>query len=283
MVPPYQKAFVVYCSPAGATRHVAQIMENNLTSLGNEVTSFDMGKNHDVSSILSQLRSAPDRTCLYIGSPVYVSHAVPPIMEFIAELPDAANCYAVPFVTWGGASSGIALHEMSELLNEKGFTVLGAAKILATHSLMWRSNDPLGQGHPDGNDDTMIGDLLLNVSEKLAAKQIKPLPLSELAYQPKDVHEAMEKRTLKEASLHFPKRQVLEASCTKCGICEEMCPVGALTCTPYPDFGPSCFFCFNCVRLCPETAIQADFSATEERIRERAQTFAERPFSKVFL
>ena len=283
MVAPYQKAFVAYCSPAGATRHVAQIIENKLTSLGNEVVSFDMGKHHDVSSILSQLSSAPDRTCLYIGSPVYSSHAVPPVMEFIAKLPVAANTYAVPFVTWGGASSGIALYEMGTRLNERGFTVLGAAKILAIHSLMWRSNDPLGQGHPDGDDDSMIGDLVLNVSEKLAAKQIQPLPLSELAYQPKDVHEAMEKRTLKEASLHFPKRQVIEASCTECGICEEICPSGAITCAPYPEFGPSCIFCFSCVRLCPETAIQANMSVPEERIKERAQTFAERPFSKVFL
>jgi len=276
-------AFVVYCSPAGATRHVAQIVENTLRSLGNEVILFDVGKDRDVSPLLSKLKRAPEETCLYIGSPVYASHAVPPIMAFIAELPDVSKGYAVPFVTWGGASSGIALYEMGTLLHKKGFALLGAAKILSIHSLMWRSSVPLGHGHPDSTDDRMIESLVLDITKKLTAKQVKPLPLSDLAYQPKDLHDAMEKRTLKDASLHFPKRQVVEASCTKCGVCEEACPSGALTCAPYPKFDSSCFFCFNCVRLCPEMAIQADMSPAEERIRERAQTLAERPFSKVFL
>ena len=171
---------------------------------------------------------------------------------------------------------------MGKLLNEKGYTVVGAAKVLAPHSLMWRSNDPLGQGHPDKDENMMIEDLVLNISKKMATDKIEALPLAELAYQPQDAHEAMEKRTLKDASLHFPKRQVIETSCTQCGICEEVCPSGALTCAPYPEFGPSCFFCYNCDRLCPETAIEADMSVIEERIRERAETFAERPFSRVF-
>lgn len=54
--------------------------------------------------------------------------------------------FDVPFVTWGGACSGISLYEMGKELLNKRFTVLGAAKILAVHSLMWQLENPLGKG-----------------------------------------------------------------------------------------------------------------------------------------
>lgn len=52
-----------------------------------------------------------------------------------------------------------------ELLNKK-FTLLGAAKILAVHSLMWQLEDPLGKGHPDADDDRMVEELVNHVNQK---------------------------------------------------------------------------------------------------------------------
>ena len=62
------------------------------------------------------------------------------------------------------------------------------------------------------------------------------------------------KEKLDQQWMIIPKT-VDDNKCTRCGICEEECPVAAITMDDLPRFGKDCFNCFNCVRLCPEEAI----------------------------
>ncbi len=179
-----RKGMVVYCSPAGTTRHAAQVIEKKLSDLGTQVSVFDLGKKEDQSGVISEIQDAKGNLCLFVGSPVYVSHAIPPVMNFISKLPENTGISSVTFVTWGGVTSGIALWEMGKALAEKGINMIGAAKILAAHSMMWRSENPLGNGHPDTEDDKRIQDMVHHVCEKLRADVTKGIPLSELAYYP---------------------------------------------------------------------------------------------------
>ncbi len=283
MIKKIKTAFVVYFSPAGTTHHVAQVIAKTLETSEIEVVLFDLAKGPDDTDLLEAIRNSKNESCLFIGSPVYVSHAVPTVMNFISRLPESINQPVIPFVTWGGATSGIALHEMGTALAKKGRLVVGAAKILALHSMMWRSDTPLGKGRPDGEDDTLIEDMVSNVLDKLSSKPIKGIPLTDLAYYPEKVRAEMEKITISVAKNYMPIREVDEDACTQCEECAATCPTNAITFTPYPDFGESCISCYNCVRLCPETAIRADFSMMEKRIKDRAEQFKEQPFSQLFL
>ncbi len=48
----------------------------------------------------------------------------------------------------------------------------------------------------------------------------------------------------------------IEEKCTKCGVCEEHCPVGAIKLGPYPVVNPDkCISCFCCMELCPSSAL----------------------------
>lgn len=53
------------------------------------------------------------------------------------------------------------------------------------------------------------------------------------------------------------KNFYVEESCTFCGICEKVCPVGNIT-RPEgkPVWNKGCQMCFACINLCPETSIQ---------------------------
>ena len=53
------------------------------------------------------------------------------------------------------------------------------------------------------------------------------------------------------------KKFYIDDSCTSCGICEKVCPVGNIT-RPEgkPVWNNNCQLCFACINLCPETSIQ---------------------------
>jgi ferredoxin/flavodoxin len=280
-----KKVFIVYFSPAGSTRHVAQIIEKQFLALGAEVSSFDLAEcSNDVATVISQQMEASNgKSCLFIGSPVYVSHAVPLVMDCIAGLKENAGAFAVPFVTWGGACSGISLYEMGKELINRGFTLLGAAKILALHSLMWKLDDPLGKGHPDPDDDRMVEELVSHVNQQLHVGKPKSIKLSDLAYQTKENHKEMEKISLQTAKAHMPERTIDTELCNQCKVCSDVCPVDAVTLTPYPEFSNDCVFCFTCMKKCPVHAINTDMAAIWKRIKDRAAFFSERPYSQIIL
>jgi ferredoxin/flavodoxin len=279
-----QKVFIVYFSPAGSTRHVAMVIERQFQALGSDVSVSDLGEgNYGAREISRQLEEAQGNSCLFIGSPVYVSHAVPPVMEYITGLTENTGGFAIPFVTWGGVSSGISLFEMGKELLNKGFTLLGAAKILAVHSLMWQLENPLGKGHPDSNDDRMVKNLVNRIHDKLHSDTPKGIKLADLAYQSKENHAEMEKISLEAAKADMPRREIDTELCNQCQICAEVCPMGAVSMTPYPEFGHSCVFCFSCIKKCPEQAIKTDLSEIWQRIKDRAAFFSEHPHSQIFL
>ena len=279
-----EEVFIVYFSPAGSTRHVAEVIEKQFIALGAEVSLFDLAEcSSDIAMTISRrIETANGKSCLFIGSPVYVSHAVPLVMECISGLKESDGAFAVPFVTWGGACSGISLYEMGKELINKKFTLLGAAKILAVHSLMWQLEDPLGEGHPDADDDRMVEELVAHVNRKIQEDNPKGIKLADLAYQSKENHAEMEKISLQTAKAHMPERIIDAEFCNQCQVCSDVCPADAVTFSPYPEFGDRCVYCFNCLKKCPEQAINANLSEIWQRIKDRAALFSERPYTQVF-
>jgi ferredoxin len=110
----------------------------------------------------------------------------------------------------------------------------------------------------------------------------KGVSLSDLAYQSEKVHAEMEKTSLEVAKAHMPVRKIDEELCDQCEICADVCPTDAVAFVPYPIFGETCVYCFNCMKSCPEGAIKADMSEIWQRIQDRAEFFVERPYTKIF-
>ena len=275
--------FVVFCSPAGSTRHVAGVIEKELRRLQAEIFSLDLGRERDWSQALASIKAAGKNACLFIGSPVYRNLTVPPVKKFIEALPDVQKSCAIPFVTWGGAVSGIALWEMGKALCDKGFIIAGAAKVLSVHSLMWYSDNPMGSGHPDTNDDKAVEELVRMVFNGLSRKRLPSLQLEALDYQPLVLGEKMKKNLLK--SWPVTPKKINETKCSECDICRQECPAGAITMEPYPKINAQCFDCFNCVRLCPENAIESEVDPQSfgDLIKKRAEMLNEQPLTQVFI
>jgi len=284
MEKPINKAVVIYLSPAGTTRHVAEVMYETLIEC--DVISEIIDLAGKEGRLKTEIDSAGlfQNACIWIGSPVYFGHALPPIIECIKKLPVTMGGYAVPFVTFGRVTSGIALYEMGKMLNEKGYALAGSAKILAVHSGMLQCENPLGQGHPDSSDDEMIKELVKIVAGKMKRGDLGQMPLERIDYQKEAVRQSMLDRSFEAVKKMAPPRKVDLDACTQCGICVEQCPVHCLVCDPFPQFGDDCILCYNCVRLCPEHAIKSNLDVSQAEImgKKMAEKYAERPLSQIF-
>jgi ferredoxin/flavodoxin len=278
-----QKSVIVYSSPAGTTRHVAEVIKTMLDDMGCRPEIFDLGRKEDSKRLETAQKSFVAGDCLWIGSPVYTYHALPRVTEFIASLPLDKGVFAVPFVTWGAVSSGLALSEMGQQLEDKGYHLAGAAKIAALHSMMWQIENPLGKDRPNRKDDVLIGDLVKKVYAKINSNEFVPYPVENLNYQPVPAQKAMQNMNLEKARAMFPEIEVEKALCTQCGACEKVCPVQAISYSPYPNIGEKCIFCFNCARLCEENAFNIDLSPFGERLRSMAKENNEQSLPKIFV
>ena len=220
--------------------------------------------------------------CLWIGSPVYCDHALPLVAEWIEGLPSSTRGWAVPFVTWGGVTSGLALPELADLLQARGFQTVGAAKVLAEHSSRWAAAEPLGAGRPDAADLAQVGDLVAGVVANLAQAAPVPLDLRLLDYLSPSLRTEAASKSLAKAKSMMPAPRAIETRCTQCGECAAACPVGAITLDPYPVMAEHCVRCQQCVRICPEGAFPHDPAATATRIAAMAAASDEDKVTRVF-
>jgi ferredoxin/flavodoxin len=272
---------IAYISPNGATAKVAGALVDQLSKNGASVTVSDLSQAGADRSLIDGLK-ADAKAWLVIGSPVYRDVAVPPVMAFIDALPMSDKGWAVPFVTYGRACSGVALWQMAKALQARGYRIAGAAKVVALHAMMWQSDHPEGAGHPDAEDLRQVRQLADTLLAQFSSGHPADISLEELDYQPDELAREF-KAKIGQPWMVVPKT-VDQGACTQCGICVEHCPPAAISLDPTPVFSDGCFDCFNCIRLCPEKAIipAVPMAKIEAMIRGRVKSIDEQPLTRIF-
>lgn len=274
---------IVFFSPAGSTRLVAEAIEYHLRLRGCVPLLVDLSRGRQASlEAVQAMVDAP--CCIWIGSPVYCDHAVPLVHDFIEALSMASpESYAIPFVTWGGVTSGLALPEMARHLRAKHYRPLAAAKILAVHSSMWCASQPLGQGHPDGEDLRQIAILVNKVCDVLERNASTPMDLEVLNYLSPSLRGQAGTKSLAAARAAMPPLAVDEQMCQQCGLCASSCPVAAIELNPFPVISQgACVLCLQCVRTCPHQAFPFNCDQVAARISAMAANSDEEKSTRVY-
>jgi ferredoxin/flavodoxin len=261
------KIAIIQFSPSGNTLAVSAMLQQELEARGLPVQVVDVARCRQVfrESKLGEFLSERIRQhdVLLVGGPVYAHHLQYHVKDLIAALPKPDATWgqlAIPFVTYGGISSGIALREAQRLLQRSGRRVPAALKVVASHR-MTRAFMP-----EEFNRDKLRVDMLPQVVELV--NRIVALGSSDMGIDYRQSFHYNGLATLLKAKLIFkekvwhqkryPNIAINHALCTRCGRCVATCPVlhleklaeSVVVCRD-----SACIHCLSCVSGCPQKAI----------------------------
>ena len=182
-----------------------------------------------------------------VGSPTYAGR-VPNLMLPYLNTIQGSGTLAVPIVTFGNRAFDNSLIELRDLLEQGGCRTIGAAAFACQHAF----SEVLGKGRPDAED---MGELLA-FADALAEKLLNgPLPDGPIPVEGKpgpDYGGYFAPHDRNGVFIDIRKvKPLCTDACTQCGLCAELCPMGAIDpddCTLVPG---KCVKCGGCVKFCP--------------------------------
>lgn len=186
--------------------------------------------------------------CLF-AVPSFGGRVPVPAVERIAAL-HGNGAAAVAIVVYGNRDYDDTFAELQDTLEHSGFRVAAGIAAVAEHSIVHR----IASGRPDADDLIKLREFGGVLQRLLSTSQDFVLHLPG-------------NRPYKAA--HGGAKPQAGESCTRCGLCAQGCPVGAIPQEdPTKTHAEKCISCMRCVSVCPNGA-RALPQGTEEAIAQR--------------
>lgn len=261
------KVAIIVFSPSGNTNHVGELLKVSLEQNSISVQLLNIARNEKYFLTKNKQgflkETVKEHDILFIGSPVYAHHLQYHVKELIKNLPQPVDGWgkiSVPFVTYGGISSGIALDEAGKLLKKSGRKVLSSIKVSSSHHMTKAfMEEEYNKDQPEDKVISTIEKLINHIksadlnslkdcSKHLKYQSLKTYLMANLIFKEKVWHEK-----------RYPKVVINEDTCIKCGKCVTLCPVCHLKISNdkslIKNTNTQCIHCFNCIFECSQKAI----------------------------
>lgn len=258
------RVLIIVFSPAGSTMKISKLLESKLIEAQNQVQILNitgnkaMFKDGKIKETLAEAVHEHDLIC--IGSPVYEKHLEFYVQQVIKQLPKPDGKWgklAVPFVTYGGISSGIALLEAERLLKKTGRKTIAAMKIESSHIVSKKLLTRVNEGMPGDEAIAYVDELVKRILALDNGVKDFSKELNRHSFKEKVLCKIM-----RESMLHkhkYPAFTIETEKCVKCYKCVEACPVQRINVIDgVPEMSGKehmCIHCFSCTGSCPNDAI----------------------------
>ena len=262
------KILILVFSPAGSTVKVSRILEQKLAAKGHSVQLCDITRNKkifkDSDPSVFFAKEIKEHDVICVGSPVYEKHLEYYVRRFMEQLPmpDARwGKFAVPFVTYGGISSGIALSESISIFKKRGRKTVACMKLESSHIKTKRLKTRVNENMP-GDEALPYIEALADRIDSLKNLSVKALLVKKSSLKCHGLREKIFCALMKERKLHknvYPQFTIDKNKYSKCFACVSACCIQRIenkNGAPFMDgTQPECIHCFSCVNACSADAI----------------------------
>lgn len=184
-----------------------------------------------------------------LAFPVAMFTAYPFVWKFIEDLPDGRGKKVFMVDTLAGFSGGI-VGPLKKTLIRKGYRPIGAREIRmpSNYSRKEPENEKDARTRLKGIENAAsFARELLNGRSSWRTFPIFSGIIKKIGY----CSSGAAWRSLRKK---FPLAADSD-KCSRCGLCDKLCPVGNISMAGTPVFGDACVFCQRCISFCPENAI----------------------------
>lgn len=223
------KATVCYFTGRGTTKQYAKAFAEALPF---EATLHELRFDNPVKDTF-----CPDEL-LVVAGPVYAGY-LPTFMWEQLDSVQGSKTPAVLLAVYGARDYDNALLEIDQVLTKKGFSIVGAAAVVARHSIA----TTIAPERPTEDDLGEMRHFAHTIAERLdTMNTIDDAPIFTF------------KGTVEEG-VRKGGAPLTNDACDECGICVDQCPAGAI-----PEDNPEttnaeiCVGCLRCVEVCPQSA-----------------------------
>jgi flavodoxin/ferredoxin len=253
------KALIIYFSQTGFTLKIGQKICDGIKDAGWDCEMTDIRKTEDYS--------LEEYDLIGIGCPVFYCREPFNVSDYIKNLPKMKNKLWFVYSTHGSIL-GRTLVSMAGNLKKKGAIVSGYFDCYADATMPYIPHPTLTTGHPDQieyEEAYNFGEEIVSRSTKIAAGDLKLIP------EPDPVEEEWLNRgnymTHEVVKSISPPFNIDVEKCSSCGECEDQCPVGGIDVEADPPrLQNPCIYCWRCIMVCPEFAINTDWEELEAKV-----------------
>jgi ferredoxin len=244
------RMLIIVFSQTGYTQKVAECIRDGAIEMG---TECELAAISDVDP-----SSLHEYDLIGLGCPVFYGKEPLNVRWFVERLPEMKGKHWFIFTTHA-STIGIAMIAMARGLESKGAVIVGSHDTYADSTAPFIPYPTLTTGHPDEQEyeeARVFGKDLVDLAQRIADGDTGLIPSLDLVSE--EFANVTETFPVEFMEQTFPKLQIDREKCVQCHTCEETCPAKGIAINPdsYSIQNP-CIYCFRCVMVCPEIAIDA--------------------------
>ncbi|MFO8019770.1 MAG: EFR1 family ferrodoxin [Promethearchaeia archaeon] len=238
------KIALIYFSPTGNTKKIAEKIRTTLLELEADIFEFDITSYQDRKD---RIRFSRFNACFF-GFPVH-GWRVPKILREWFKTIKGSGLKCSTFITYGGINPGIVHYDIQQILNRQEFHLFSTAEFLGRHTFNLAGWE-VAVNRPNTSDFHVAEQYTRLTYRKFHSKNSALDPFSKPHISNKKLKK-IENRPRK----FVPPPKINKEICKQCGVCNEKCPNAAIDLQTQSINQSDCIRCLRCVKYCPEDAV----------------------------